>query len=59
MWYPQATGGGEIIRFDSSEIYPKYRIYDRVSFAFHVPEEEIFKTNDLENSLIVSKTLSL
>ncbi|XP_046843200.1 uncharacterized protein LOC124437252, partial [Xenia sp. Carnegie-2017] len=47
MWYPQATGT-KIKRFDSRKIFPMYRRYDCVSFAFHVRHGEIFKTNDVD-----------
>ena len=50
-WYPQATGKDEIKRFDSRKIFPKYRRYDCLSFAFHVREEEIFYINNLGTHL--------
>ncbi|XP_046842901.1 uncharacterized protein LOC124436957 [Xenia sp. Carnegie-2017] len=43
-WYPKATGT-VIKRFHPYQTDPKYRRYDRVSFAFHVREGEIFETD--------------
>ena len=38
VWKPQATGSGEIRRLPDEYIrYPKYRRWDHVAFAFHIP----------------------
>ena len=41
-WRPQATGGGEILRLQAhSQNYPRYRRWEHVAFAFHIPDGEI------------------
>ena len=40
VWKPQATGSGEIKRLpDENMNYPKYRRWEHVAFAFHIPKE--------------------
>ena len=38
VWKPQATGT-EIERLPDQRIYPKYRRWEHVAFAFHIPDE--------------------
>lgn len=41
-WRPQATGGGEILRLQAhSQNYPRFRRWEHVAFAFHIPDDEI------------------
>ena len=41
-WRPQATGGGEILRLQAHwQNYPRYRRWEHVAFAFHIPDDEI------------------
>lgn len=41
-WRPQATGGGEILRLQAhSQNYPRYRRWEHVAFAFHIPDDWI------------------
>lgn len=38
IWKPQATGT-EIERLPDQSIYPEYRRWEHVAFAFHIPDE--------------------
>ena len=41
-WRPQATGGDEILRVQAHwQSYPRYRRWEHVAFAFHIPDDEI------------------
>ena len=41
-WRPQATGGDEILRLQTHwQNYPRYRRWEHVAFAFHIPDDEI------------------
>ena len=41
-WRPQATGGGEILRLQAHwQTYPRYRRWEHVAFAFHIPFNKI------------------
>ena len=41
-WRPHATGGGEILRLQAhSQNYPRYRRWEHLAFAFHIPDDEI------------------
>ena len=43
-WYcrPQATGGSDILRLQAHwQNYPRYRRWEYVAFAFHIPDDEI------------------
>ena len=45
-WRPQATGGGGILRLQAHrQIYPRYRRWEHVAFAFHIPDDEIMVCN--------------
>ena len=47
-WRPQATGGGEILRLQAhSQSYPRYRRWEHVAFAFHIPDGEIMVCDSL------------
>ena len=38
-WKPQATGGTKIKRLPGNLKYPKFRRWEHVAFAFHIPDE--------------------
>lgn len=38
-WKPQATGGTEITRLSGNLPRPKFRRWEHVAFAFHIPDE--------------------
>ena len=38
-WKPQATGGTKIKRLPGNLKYPKFRRWEHVAFAFHIPNE--------------------
>ena len=41
-WRPQATGGGDILRLQAHwQNYPRYRRWEHVAFAFHIPFNKI------------------
>ena len=41
-WRPQATGGSDILRLQAHwQNYPRYRRWEHVAFAFHIPDDEI------------------
>ena len=43
-WRPQATGGGDILRLACHpQNYPRYRRWEHVAFAFHIPDDEIME----------------
>jgi len=39
VWKPQAAGS-EIKRLPDQNVYPVYRRWEHVAFAFHVPDEK-------------------
>ena len=39
VWKPQATGTDEIKRLPGKNMWPKYRRWEHVAFAFHIPKK--------------------
>ena len=42
VWKPQATGGTVINRLPDRNVYPMYRRWEHVAFAFHIPDDQQF-----------------
>ena len=49
VWKPQATGT-EIKRLPTQRVYPKFRRWEKVAFAFHIPDE--WEHDDPEEALM-------
>ena len=51
-WRPQATGGGDILRLQAHlQNYPRYRRWEQVAFAFHIPNKKIMSCDSPRDHL--------